>query len=100
MAQPTTTGTKIQAQLVREGDFLPGIDDGYVIDVETTDIRAFSGSYNVSLGVMTAITFNDADGEECFLLLPQESLVAVRPEDGSDPSERTSDEDDDEDEED
>lgn len=87
--------SKIAADLVREGDFLPGIDNGYVIDVETTECRAFNGTYNVSLGLMTAITFNDAAGDECYLLMPPSSEIEVRPEDGSDPLDRKHDDEED-----
>lgn len=65
----------IPANLVREGDFIVGLDNGYVIDVE-------------SLGVTTVITFNDAEGYENYLILRSDHPVDVRTEDGSDPLDR------------
>jgi hypothetical protein len=84
--------TKIAANHVRNGDFLPGIDDGYVIDVQTTDVTNFTGRHNTSLGVKTVITFNDNDGEEDYLIMNPEGMVDVRPEDGSNPLDRTNEE--------
>jgi hypothetical protein len=69
----------IEAEQAQEGDSIPGLDNAYVIDVETTELRAFSGTYNVSLGVMTAITFNDRYGNEGYLLVePDHPLVVER----------------------
>lgn len=75
---PTGTSLRrIPAQHVREGDFLAGLDNGYVIEAEEEDCRAFSGTYNVSLGRFVTLTFNTADGDEAYVLLPRDTPVTV-----------------------
>lgn len=78
----------IPANLVREGDFIVGLDNGYVIDVETDEVSNPTGRFAESLGVMTVITFNDAEGYENYLILRSDHPVDVRTEDGSDPLDR------------
>ena len=72
-------GTQIQvrANQVREGDFLPGLDNGYVIEVEQTECSSFSGRYNVSLGELVVLTFNTSDGDEGYALLPEDAQVTI-----------------------
>lgn len=84
--------SKISADLVRKGDTIRGLDNAYVIDVETTEVSTFTGRDNYYLlGLMTVVTYNDAMGEECYLILPPASEVSIEPEDGSDPFARTHD---------
>ena len=71
----------VPARKVRQGDSLPGLDNGYVIDVEENDgYFSYPGGRD-SMGAMpedtVCITFNDADGEECYLILPFGSPVVV-----------------------
>lgn len=63
---------------IEEGDFLTGLDNGYVVDVDS--------AANVSLGLWSAapydylkITFHDAEGEEQYLIgAPNTRLSAFR----------------------
>lgn len=74
---------KIQADAVREGDFLPGLDNGYVFEVE--DNEAGYMSYPRTGGGMDAampddtvlISYHDSSGDECYLILPGESMLTV-----------------------
>lgn len=64
---------KISASEVQEGDFLPGLDNGYVFEVEEGNgylsYPATSGGINTAMPEDTIlISFHDADGEENFLL--------------------------------
>lgn len=74
----------IKASQVREGDYIPGLDNGYVIqDPEVNDgylsyPATSTGGYNVAMPSDTVvITYHDADGEECYLLLPSDSRLTV-----------------------
>lgn len=95
--------TKVDANQIRVGDFIPGLDNAYVIEVEEQECASFeTHGYHPLLGTFIVVTYNDAEGDEGYLLLTPGTKVAVTPEDGSDPSLRPSslDEDDDWDEED
>lgn len=67
---------KVAADQVEEDDFLPGLDNGYVVDVEEgPDLR---GDYNTRFaGEHVLITFHDADGNENYLLLLPEHEIEV-----------------------
>lgn len=74
----------IKASQVQEGDFLPGLDNGYVMcepEVNNGYLSypvTSSGGYNVAMPSDTVvITFHDRDGEECYLLLPSDSRLTV-----------------------
>lgn len=77
-----TTEIKMQASAVREGDFLPGLDHGYVVEVETGNGYL---SYPASgYGNATAmpedtliITFHDANGNENYLLADPDLVLTV-----------------------
>lgn len=56
----------VEASDVEEGDFLTALDNGYVFEVEEE-----SEFY-------TRINFHDCDGEECYLIVPNETNVSVR----------------------
>jgi hypothetical protein len=74
---------KIQAKDMIEGYFLPGIDNGYVVEVETDtagylSYPSTSSASSVAMPEDTVlITFHDRDGEDCYLLMPAESLIEV-----------------------
>lgn len=74
---------RVKAKEVKTGDFLPGLDNGYVFtDPETNDAGYFTapGSARYSSGMpedTVLITYHDTEGEECYLLLPAESGVQV-----------------------
>ena len=59
------------SQDIEEGMFLPGIDNGYVIDVEESPYYVDENGMNPFRG-MTMITFNTADGDEGYLILPDD----------------------------
>ena len=73
---------KVQAQTVQEGDFLPGLDNGYVFqDAEENDgYFEYPGGYG-NRGAMSEdtvlITFHNSNGDECYLLLPGDTQVEV-----------------------
>lgn len=66
----------IPAEEVQEGDFLLGLDHGYVFEIEEDhDLR---GDYNCSFGKgLILITYHTAQGDENYALLSPESLVRV-----------------------
>ena len=64
MAQQT-----VEASEVREGDFFPALDNGYVVEVETED--DLWGSPSV------VITFHDRHGDEAQLRCAPDMLVTV-----------------------
>lgn len=74
---------KIKASQVREGDYLPGLDNGFVIQDPEKNAGYLSyptptSGYSVAMpGDTVVITFHDADGEECYLLLPSDSRLTV-----------------------
>jgi hypothetical protein len=69
----------IPARDVEEGDFLPGLDMGYVFDVDVDEqIRTFTaGEVNILMGEFTVITFHDQDGDENYLILKGDVPVTV-----------------------
>lgn len=78
-----STTEKVMASEVTEGDFLPGLDNGYVVEVE--EGNGYLSYPLTSTGTIAAmpedtilITFHDADGNECYLLLPGESMISVK----------------------
>lgn len=74
---------KVTASNVREGDYLPGLGMGYVFTEPETG-NGYLSYPSTSYGMDTAmpddtvlIMFHDADGEECYLILPPDSVVEV-----------------------
>lgn len=68
----------IPAADVEPGDFLPGLDMGYVFEVETGEVHAFAaGSQNILLGTFRTITFHTSDGDEAYLIVPEDMPVTV-----------------------
>lgn len=74
---------KIQADELREGDFLPGIDNGYVYEVET-ETNGYLSYPSTGYGSNCAmpqdtvlVCFHDADGNENYLLLSPECMIEV-----------------------
>lgn len=74
----------LPAQEVLEGDFLPGLDSGYVFqNPELNDgyftYPATGGGYSVAMPSDTLlITFHTAQGEEAYLLCPPDMPVTVK----------------------
>lgn len=73
---------KVQADAVQEGDFIPGLDNGYVFEVEENQgwlsyPRTVPGQGAAMPSDTVMISYHDADGEECYLLLPAESMLTV-----------------------
>lgn len=50
------------------GDFLPGLDNGYVVEVERT---GYSGS-------MVRITFHTTEGEEAYVECPDNMPITIK----------------------
>lgn len=75
---------KVKAKKVREGDFIPGLANGYVFEKERSERFTYPAgalhSYsNVSMGDTVLIVYHDAEGEENYLLLkPDTELTIVR----------------------
>lgn len=74
---------KIPANELREGDFLPGLDNGYVVEVEENNgylsYPMTSGGYSAAMPDDTVlITFHDAEGNENYLLLAPSCDVEVK----------------------
>lgn len=67
---------KIAADEVREGDFLPALDNGYVFEVDSDpDVR---GDYNVNIfDGMLMICFHDQGGNENYLVVYAETEIEV-----------------------
>lgn len=73
----------VPAEEVTNGDYLPGLDNGYVIESEETEVSTFAASdrYNMLLGTFQVITFNTANGDEAYLIVPVDMPVTIhRPE--------------------
>jgi hypothetical protein len=73
---------KVSASEVREGDFIPGLDNAYVFEAETnTGYMSYPRNgygYDAAMPVDTRlISFHDADGEECYLMLPGDSQLTI-----------------------
>src|SRR5690349_17974657 len=74
----TTTTEKVPAREVEPGSMLPGMGNGYVVEVENdVECSAFTGRYNVVLGTFTVLTWHDVEGNEEYALLSPETLVEV-----------------------
>ena len=69
---------KIQADAVQAEDFLPGLDNGYVIEVVENDgYLTYPGAQGAMPEDTVIITYHDSQGEECYLLLPPETMLTV-----------------------
>lgn len=74
---------KMQAQYVQEGDFLPGLDNGYVFE-DPEQNNGYLSYPQTGYGVSTAmpedtyiIGYHDANGDENYLLIGAESYLDV-----------------------
>jgi hypothetical protein len=68
VSAPRTRTKIVKAKRVREGDFLPGLDDGYVF---TEPVESRRGEGYVEIG------FHDVDGNENFLDVSTDLLITV-----------------------
>jgi hypothetical protein len=73
---------KVQADALIEGDYIPGLDNGYVVEVDEND--GYLSYPRVGSGMSAAlpmdtilVTYHDANGEECYLMLPSESMLTI-----------------------
>lgn len=69
-----------KAKKIKVGDSLPGLDNGYVIDVEQGSIYAsFDERYGTNQGGPDSvlITFHDAQGDEAYLLCKKSMPITV-----------------------
>lgn len=65
-----------------EGDMLPGLDHGYVVEIEEGNgyLSYPSTGYGMSSAMpedTLLITFHDSEGNECYLLCPPDLMVEV-----------------------
>jgi hypothetical protein len=71
----------VPAAEVQEGDYLPGLDNGYVFeDPEDADDKVSLSDGRFSFGVgdgMTLVSFHTADGDEAYLVVPSDMPVTV-----------------------
>lgn len=69
--------TRVLAETIKAGDFLPDLDNGYVVEVDhDPDLRT---EYNSIFGDgLVLITFHDENGDENYLLLSPETFVRVK----------------------
>jgi hypothetical protein len=74
MAQKT-----IKAKKVRTGDYLPGLDNGYVFDEPERDpYVVFDNRFPVNVGSqMVLITFHDNEGNENYLIVGKDMPITV-----------------------
>jgi hypothetical protein len=71
------TTIKIAASEIREGDYIPGLDNGYVVEDPEHD-PDFRDRYNMGLGRgKVCITFNTAEEDEAYLLCPPDMPVTI-----------------------
>lgn len=69
---------KIKAENVRLGDFLPGLDNGYVVEVDE-EHGLVSGRYNTAFASeCQIITFHTAEGDEAHIICPPDMPVTVQ----------------------
>lgn len=74
----TATPHTVPAQDLREGLFLPGLDNGYIVEVEHDPTYGY-GPHNTALPEGTVVvTFHTAEGDEATLILPRDVPVTVR----------------------
>lgn len=67
----------IEASELREGDYLIGLDNGYVFDIDA-DHSISEGRYNAELGHgLLLVTYHTQNGDENYLLISPESDVLV-----------------------
>jgi hypothetical protein len=77
-----TNTQRIPASELREGHMLPGVDNGYVFEVETGN--GYLSYPSTGYGMATAmpddtilVSFHDSEGNENYLLLSPEVMIDV-----------------------
>ena len=67
------------ASEVQEGDFLPDLDNGYVVDVdeEASAEVCWSRHGGAFPEGMVLITFHDSEGEENYLILTSDHPITI-----------------------
>lgn len=72
----------IEASELQEGDFIPGLDNAYVYEVETGN--GYLSYPSTGYGMATAmpedtllVTYHDADGNENYMLLSPEARLTI-----------------------
>lgn len=70
----------VQVRDVQEGDFLTGLDNGYVVEVEPDPPVSFTYSRMATAlsGDNVMLTFHTAQGDEAYLIAPEDMPVRVR----------------------
>jgi hypothetical protein len=69
----------VKAKKVREGDYLVGLDNGYVSEVERGAYASFDDKYGTNQGGENSvlIVFHDAQGDENYLVCGKDMPITV-----------------------
>lgn len=67
----------VAASEVQEGDFLVGLDNGYVFEGPSEDVPPYESGYARGPGLVS-ISFHTAEGDEGELIVPAEMPVTVK----------------------
>lgn len=81
MVVPVMSGVEmtVPAEEVEEGDFLTGLDNGYVFEEPERNPNIGYGRWNTALGEgAVLISFHDAQGDENYLICAPDMKVSVR----------------------
>lgn len=72
----------VEAKDVREGDFLPGLDNGFVFQDAESDLYLWMGEGSDNPYVLpedsVRITFHTQQGDEAYLICPSDMPVTVQ----------------------
>jgi hypothetical protein len=75
---------EMKAGKIREGDTLPGVGNGYVVDVERSDggyttLNTSGQRYDYVIpDGYAVITFHTSEGEEGYLIIPKSERIEVQ----------------------
>lgn len=67
---------QVKAHEVEDGDFIPGLDNAYVFEVDFSGDLRTQDNVSVTSGMVT-ITAHDQNGDEITLILPPESRLTI-----------------------
>lgn len=73
-------GRVVPAEEVEKGDFLTGLGNGYVFDIDhAPDVRVADGRHLFQAGGQgyTWFTFHDENGDENYLLVAPDLMVTI-----------------------
>lgn len=61
-----------------DGDSLVGLDNGYVVEIEDADYVSLASNSGRLPEDMKLITFHTAEGDEAYLIAPENMPVTIR----------------------